>query len=67
MNLIRIRAANLGKAGTIALAMGLLIDQIYGDVSKEHLNIAARRMGSMGNHEPRWTDEQRAEMANWKL
>jgi hypothetical protein len=67
MNLIRIRAANLSRAQTIAQAMGLLIDEIYGDKSKEHVNVAARKSGSRGNHEPRWTDEQRNEFANWKL
>lgn len=67
MNLIRIRATSLGKAEMIAQAMNLTIDQIYGDKSKEHVNIAARKTGPMGNHEPRWTDEQRAEFANWKL
>jgi hypothetical protein len=67
MDLIRIRAVNLSKASTIAQAMGLTVDRVYGDVSKDHLSIGARKSGIKGNHEPRWTEEQRAEMANWKL
>jgi hypothetical protein len=67
MDLIRIRAANLDKATTVASAMGLIIDRVCGDVSKEHLTIGARKSGVRGNHERKWTDEQRAEFANWKL
>lgn len=67
MNTIRIRAAKLNVANMIAQAMGLVVDQVYGDKDKAYVNIGARHAGPMGNHEPRWTDEQRAEFLNWKL
>lgn len=67
MDLIRIRATKLDTAAKIAQGMGLIIDQVYGDKDKAYVNIGARRAGIRGNHEPRWTDEQREEFLNWRL
>lgn len=63
MNLIRIRAAKLDAATKIAQGMGLTIDRVYGDADKAYLSIGARKSGIRGNHEPRWTVEQRNEFA----
>jgi hypothetical protein len=67
MNTIRIRVANLNRAMTVATGLGLVIDSICGDSDKEYLNIGARQAGVRGNHEPKWTDEQKAAFNNWKL
>ncbi|MFM0101969.1 hypothetical protein PQR01_00275 [Paraburkholderia rhynchosiae] len=67
MDLIRIRATKLDTAAKIAQGMGLIIDQVYGDKDKAYVNIGARRAGIRGNHEPRWTAEQRDEFLNWRL
>lgn len=67
MDLIRIRATKLDTAAKIAQGMNLIIDRVYGDKDKAYVNIGARRAGVMGNHEPRWTDDQRSEFLNWKL
>jgi hypothetical protein len=67
VNTIRIRASKLDTASKIAQGMGLIIDEVYGDTDKAYVNIAARKSGIRGNHEPKWTDEQRAEFLNWKL
>jgi hypothetical protein len=67
MDTIRIRASKLDTAAKIAQGMSLIIDQVYGDKDHAYVNIAARRAGVMGNHEPRWTPEQRDEFLNWRL
>jgi 3-oxoacyl-ACP reductase-like protein len=67
MDLIRIRVTKLDTAAKVAQGMGLIIDQVCGDQDKAYVNIGARRAGPWGNHEPRWTDEQRAEFLNWRL
>lgn len=67
MDLIRIRASKLDTANKIAQGMGLTIDRVYGDQDKAYVSIGARRCGVMGNHEPRWTEEQREEFLNWRL
>ncbi|TCK87330.1 hypothetical protein [Paraburkholderia sp. BL9I2N2] len=67
MDLIRIRASKLDTAAKVAQGMGLIIDRVYGDKDKAYVNIGARRCGTLGNHEPRWTDEQREEFLNWRL
>lgn len=67
MQTIRIRASKLDTANKIAQGMGLVIDQVYGDADRAYVNIGARRAGVKGNHEPRWTDAERADFLNWKL
>jgi hypothetical protein len=67
MDLIRIRLSKFSAAEQVAAAMGLTIDRVYGDTDKQYVSIGARHIGPMGNHEPRWTEEQRAEFRNWKL
>ncbi|ONC17958.1 hypothetical protein AQ913_22330 [Burkholderia pseudomallei] len=58
---VRILSQNFDRAVAFAKRMGLIVDTIYGNPAK-HLtvDIGCRRAGPMGNHEPRWTDEQRA-------
>jgi hypothetical protein len=67
MDLIRIRATKLDTAAKVAQGMGLIIDTVCGDQDKAYVNISARRAGVMGNHEPRWTNDQREEFLNWRL
>lgn len=67
MQTIRIRASKLDTANKIAQGMGLVIDQVYGDADRAYVNIGARRAGVKGNHEPLWTDAERADFLNWKL
>jgi hypothetical protein len=67
MDTIRIRASKLDTAAKIAQGMNLIIDQVYGDKDHAYVNIGARRAGPWGNHEPRWTPEQRDEFLNWRL
>lgn len=66
-DLIRIRATKLDTANKICQGMGLLIDRVYGDKDPAYVNIGARRMGVMGNHEPRWSAAEMADFVNWKL
>jgi hypothetical protein len=65
MNEIRIHAANLNRAMTRATGLGLSITTVRGDADSDFVNITARQVGVRGNHEPKWTDAQRAELAAW--
>jgi len=57
---VRIMSKNLQRAVACAHRMGLIVDTIYGNPEKHAtVDIGCRRAGPMGNHEPRWTDEQR--------
>ncbi|WP_124523666.1 hypothetical protein [Burkholderia sp. Bp8995] len=58
---VRILSENFDRAIAFAKRMGLIVDTIYGNPAKHPtVDIGCRRAGSAGNHEPRWTDEQRA-------
>lgn len=57
---VRILSTNFMRAVALAKRLGLVMDVIYGNPDKhETIDIGCRRAGPMGNHEPRWTDEQR--------
>lgn len=60
---VRIVRTNLVSAKHAAARMGLLIDAVYGNENKRLLDVSCRHAGPMGNHEPRWTDEQREQFA----
>jgi len=63
MNLIRIPVANLNTAISSAQAMGLHIDEVYGDADGRFINIGGRISGPRGNHERRWTPSERIALA----
>lgn len=58
---VRILSQNFVRATAFAKRQSLIVDTIYGNPDKhETVDIGCRHAGPMGNHEPRWTDEQRA-------
>ncbi|WP_205191563.1 hypothetical protein [Burkholderia sp. LMG 13014] len=57
---VRILSKNFDHAIAFAKRIGLIVDTIYGNPDKHAtVDIGCRRAGPMGNHEPRWTNEQR--------
>lgn len=60
---VRIVRTNLIYATERAQLMGLVIDQIYGNENKRLIDVSCRRAGPRGNHEPRWTNEEREQFA----
>jgi hypothetical protein len=65
MNEIRIHIENFDRALTRATGLGLTIATVRGDADSDFVNITARQIGVRGNHEPKWTDAQRAAFAAW--
>jgi hypothetical protein len=60
---VRIVTTNLVAAKNAAARMGLLINEVYGTEGKRHFDVACRHLGPMGNHEPKWTAEERDQFA----
>ena len=63
LGFVRIKRSNLISAQTHAVRLGLVIDTVYGTENQQLADVACRRMGSRGNHEPRWTDAERDQFA----
>lgn len=58
-DLITIRVTTMPLAKKILAEMGLLIDRVYRAEYEGSVAISARKVGLMGNHEPRWNEAQR--------